>query len=145
MLKVRTRFTRNWQIRSNATLDMGFPKDLGLELILYSYSIRDFIKSWPINSDPWSYVISICLGYLESVSSPRWEKLPSGYHNYPLKGLIWSTCILVKNNFLNKLKYINTSRRNWCLYWYVFIFINFGFKVRYMHRKLTVFFREVTF
>ena len=23
----------------------------------------------------------------QGCSSPRWEKLPSGYHNYPLKGL----------------------------------------------------------
>ena len=45
---------------------MGFPKVIGLAVILYSYSIKDFLSSWSINSFPWSWVFSIGLGYLES-------------------------------------------------------------------------------
>ena len=45
---------------------MGFPNVLGLAVIPYSYSIRDFLNLGPINSDPWSYLISIGLGYLDS-------------------------------------------------------------------------------
>ena len=44
---------------------MGFPKVLGLEVIPYSVLIRYFLNLWPINSDPWSYVIYIGLGYLD--------------------------------------------------------------------------------
>ena len=32
---------------------------------------------------------------------------------------IFGTCIVVKNTFLNKLKYINMISRKWCSYWYV--------------------------
>ena len=42
---------------------MGFPEVLGLAVIPYSVSIRDFLNSLPINSFPWLYVISIGLGY----------------------------------------------------------------------------------
>ena len=66
MLKFRSRFLRTWWIHSNIALDMGFPKVIGLAVILYSYSIKDFMSSWSINSFPWSWVISIGLGYLES-------------------------------------------------------------------------------
>ena len=66
MLKVRTRFPSLWLIRSNIALDMGFPKVLGLAVILYSVSIRDFLNSGPINYFPWSYVISIGVDYLYS-------------------------------------------------------------------------------
>ena len=45
---------------------MGFTKVLGLTIIPYSISIRYFLNSWPINYFPWSYVISIGLGYLDS-------------------------------------------------------------------------------
>ena len=38
---------------------------LGLAVILSYLSIRDLLNSCPINSDPWSYVISIGLGYLD--------------------------------------------------------------------------------
>ena len=44
------------------------------------------------------------------------EKLTSGYHNYPLKGLNLRYMYCGKNDLLNKLKYINTSRRKWYLY-----------------------------
>ena len=37
---------------------------IGLAVIPYSVSLRDFMNSRPINSKPWSYVISIGLGYL---------------------------------------------------------------------------------
>ena len=37
---------------------------LGLKVIQYSISIRDFLKSQPMNYDPWSYMISVGLGYL---------------------------------------------------------------------------------
>ena len=64
LLKVRSRFPRTWWIRSNYALEVRFPEVLGLAVILYSYSIRDFLDSLPINSDPWSYIISIGIGYL---------------------------------------------------------------------------------
>ena len=66
MLQVRTRFPRIWLIRSNISLHMGFPKVIGLATIPYSILISYFLNSWPINSDPWSYIISIGLGYLDS-------------------------------------------------------------------------------
>ena len=37
------------------------------------------------------------------------------------------------------------SSRKWFSYWYVLIFNNFDFKVRYMYRKIISFFREVIF
>ena len=39
---------------------------LGWAVIPYYLSIRDFMNSQPINSDPWSYVIYIGLGYLDN-------------------------------------------------------------------------------
>ena len=39
---------------------------LGLAVIPYYISIRNFLNSWPINYDRWSYMISIGLGYLDS-------------------------------------------------------------------------------
>ena len=36
---------------------------IGLAVIQYSSSIRNFLNSWPINYDSWSYMISIGLGY----------------------------------------------------------------------------------
>ena len=42
----------------------GVIEVLGLAVIPYSYSIRYFLNLLPINSDPWSYVISVGLGYL---------------------------------------------------------------------------------
>ena len=52
-------------IRSNIALELGFSKVLGLEVILYSVSIRDFMKLWLINYDPWSCMIYIGLEYLD--------------------------------------------------------------------------------
>ena len=66
MLQVRNMFTWTWLICYNIALDMEFPKVLGLAFILYSVSIKDFMNSWPMNSDPWLYMISIGLGYLDS-------------------------------------------------------------------------------
>ena len=43
---------------------------------------------------------------LNSGSSPRWEKLPSGYHNYQLKGLH------LRYMYCSKLKYINMSSKS---------------------------------
>ena len=37
---------------------------IGLAFIPYSYSIQGFLNPWPINSDPWSCMISIDLGYI---------------------------------------------------------------------------------
>ena len=58
-------FSRIWWIRSNIALDMIFPKVIGLEVIAYSVSIRDFLKSCSINYFPWLYTISIGIGYLD--------------------------------------------------------------------------------
>ena len=44
---------------------MGFSEVLCLAVILYSVSIRYFLNSRPINSYPWSYMISIGLCYLD--------------------------------------------------------------------------------
>ena len=66
MSKFCTRFPKTWWIISNSALDMVFPKVLGLAVILYSVLIRYFLNSGPINYFPWSYVISICIGYLDS-------------------------------------------------------------------------------
>ena len=80
---------------------------------------------------------------LLSGSSPRWEKLTIGYHNYPLKGINFWYMYCSKNHFLNKFKYINMKIKKWYSYLFVLIFIIFGFKVRYMYRKIVAFFREV--
>ena len=66
MLKARNRFPRTWRIRSNITLGVGFTEVLGLETILYYFSIGYLLNSLPINSATWSYMISIGLGYLDS-------------------------------------------------------------------------------
>ena len=66
MLKVRTRFPRTWWIRSNIALDMVFTKVISLAVILYSYLISDILDLLPIYYFPWSYIISIGLGYLYS-------------------------------------------------------------------------------
>ena len=52
-----------------------------------------------------------------SGSSPRIEILTSVYHNYPLKGLNLRYIYCGQLFLMNKLKYINTSSRNWCSYW----------------------------
>ena len=39
---------------------------IGLVVIMSPVSVRDFLNSRPINYDPWSYVIYIGLGYLDS-------------------------------------------------------------------------------
>ena len=65
MLQVHTRFTRTCLIRSNIASDVVFLEVLGLVVILYSISIKYFLNSWPINYFPWSYVVSIGLGYLD--------------------------------------------------------------------------------
>ena len=64
MLGFRPRIPRTWWICSNIALEIVFPKVLGFAVILYYFSIRDFLKLWPINYDPWSYVISIGIWYL---------------------------------------------------------------------------------
>ena len=63
MLKFHNRFPRTWWILSNIALDMGFTEVIGLAVISYSISIRDFMNSWPINFFLWSYMISIGLEY----------------------------------------------------------------------------------
>ena len=44
-------------------MEVGFIEVLGLAVIPYYLSIRDFLNLWPISFDPWSYVIYIGLGY----------------------------------------------------------------------------------
>ena len=63
MLKVRTRCPRTCWIHSNIESEVGFNKVIGLVVIPHSISIRDLLNSWPINYDPWSYMVSIGLGY----------------------------------------------------------------------------------
>ena len=65
MLQVRARFPWTWWIHSNTALGFVFSEVIGLAGIPYSISIRYFLNLWPINSDPWSYVIFIGLGYLQ--------------------------------------------------------------------------------
>ena len=57
-------FPTAWWIRSNILLEVGFLEVLVLAVIPYSFSIGYFLNSWPISYDPWSYMISIGLGYL---------------------------------------------------------------------------------
>ena len=107
MLKVHTSFPRTWLISSNIALEMGFPKSLGLEVILYSYSIRDFPNSRPINYSPWSNLMYIGLGYLDShkVSTKLAIviALLSSYSktsNHPVTGSIILTAFRCKFYFL---------------------------------------------
>ena len=95
MLKFRTRFPRTWWLHPNSTLDIGFPEVLGLAVITYYVSIRDFMNSWPTNSFTWSYVISIGLGYLDShvvsIKFTIYITLLSSYYaisNHPVTGSI---------------------------------------------------------
>ena len=64
ILYVRTRLPSTWWICSNITLEVGSSKAHGLDIIPYSSSIRYFTNSLPINFGPWSYVISVSLGYI---------------------------------------------------------------------------------
>ena len=66
MLKVLTSFPRTCLIRSNIALEKRFLEVLVLSVILYYISISYFLNSWPINYYPWSYKMSIGLGYLNS-------------------------------------------------------------------------------
>ena len=66
MLKFRTNFPRTWWIQSNTVLEMVFTEVLGLSVIPYSASTMDILNLWRTNYFPWSYVISIGLGYIES-------------------------------------------------------------------------------
>ena len=61
---VYTRLPRTEWIYSNIELEVLFPDVIGLDNIPYSVSIRDFMNSWPMNSDTWSYLIYVGLRYL---------------------------------------------------------------------------------
>ena len=76
---------------------------------------------------------------------PKTRKITSGYQNYMLTGLNLRYMYLSQKQFSDSLKYINMSSMKWCSYYYVFIFINFCFKVRYMYRTIMDFLREVIF
>ena len=108
MLKVCTRFPRICWICSNIALEVGFPKLIGLAVILYSVSIRYSLNSWPINYDPWSYMIFICLGYLVNhVVSTKFAidiAILLSYFvisNYPVTGSIMVTASIFKFYFCN--------------------------------------------
>ena len=110
MLKVCTRFPRTWWILSNTILDMGFPKVPGLAVIPYSISVRYFMNSWLINSFPWSYIIYIGLGYLDShIVSTKFAidiALLSSYRtfsNHPVIGSIIATALICNIYFLHFL------------------------------------------
>ena len=63
--KVRIILPMVWCILSRIAFDCGFLFDEGLASISYS----SFINCWnslPINSEPWSYVIFVGHGYLDS-------------------------------------------------------------------------------
>ena len=64
MLYVHTRSLITPWICFNIVLEVGFSDVLGLSTIIYSSSIKGFLNSWPINYDPWWYVIFIGQGYL---------------------------------------------------------------------------------
>ena len=67
---------------------------LALAVILYYVSIRDFLNPRQMNYDPWSYVISIGLGYLCHILSSKFVidiALLSLYYvisNHPVTGSI---------------------------------------------------------
>ena len=52
MLHVRTRLPEIEWVVSNIALEVGFSNNLGLDLILYYLSKRDFMNSLTISSDP---------------------------------------------------------------------------------------------
>ena len=66
ILYTRSRLPRTVWVHSNNSLEVGFPDVLGLANIPYSSSIWYFMKSWPINYEHWSCVISIGLRYLDN-------------------------------------------------------------------------------
>ena len=51
-------------IHSNIALEVGFPAVLDLANIPYYSSFRDFLNSLLINSNHWSHVIYVRLGYM---------------------------------------------------------------------------------
>ena len=52
MLNVYTRLPKPEWIVSNNMLKVGFPNEHDLSVIIYSFSIRNVIKSIQINYDP---------------------------------------------------------------------------------------------
>ena len=53
MLYVHTESPINKWIISNIALEFGFPDYIGLALIPYYFSIRDFLNLRAINYNPW--------------------------------------------------------------------------------------------
>ena len=89
----------------------GFTKVIGLEIILYSISIRDFINQCPIHFDSWSYVIYIGLGLSRHPRSfnqvrDRYRFLSSysTTSNHNVTGSIIVTDFICKFSFLNFLR-----------------------------------------
>ena len=64
MLYVHTRLTTTEWIIYRISLEVGSLNELGLALIPYYFSIKDFMESRPINCNTWSYVIYVGQGYL---------------------------------------------------------------------------------
>ena len=64
MLYIQTSLHITKYTRSNIKLEDGFPDVLDLANISYYLSIRDILNSRTMNSDTFSYIIYVRLGYL---------------------------------------------------------------------------------
>ena len=64
ILNVRTRLPITAWIHYNIASEVEFNESLGLAIIPYWSLFRNFLKSWRINSDPWSFVIYVGIIYL---------------------------------------------------------------------------------
>ena len=110
MFKIRIRFPRTWRIHSNIALEVGLSEVIGLAVIPYYLTIWYFMNSWLIKSDPWSYMISIGLGYLVNhVVSNKFAiyiALLTSYYvilNHPATRYIMATDFRLKFSFFTFL------------------------------------------
>ena len=100
---------------------MGFTEVLGLANISYSISIWGYLNSWPINYNPWSYVISNGLGYL--VKHLGYTKFISYI------ALLYLYCI-ISNHTVTGCIVVMTFRCK--LYFFTFLCTTYG-PIRYTH------------
>ena len=84
------------------------------------------LSAWILMSKTWHW-------RLVSGSRPRWEKLTSGYHYYPLKGLNLRYMYCSQNHFSEYIEIYRYKQQKVVFIFICLYFINFGFKVRYMY------------
>ena len=121
MLKVRTSFPIIWRIRSNIALALGFTNVIGFSVNPYSVLIKYFLNSWPINSDTWSYVIYIGLGYLLNHVVSNNLKIDIA--------ILLSYCVILNHHVT---WYIMVKAFIFKFYFYTFLLITYG-NIIYTH------------